>query len=178
MKGDFSRFTFDEGNPYSRVLMQQGRVLIDADWNEAAEIHTYYLRALARDLIGPHGAPTDEDGNDGAGFSIAKRIGDDGKTEIKNDFTIALGRYYVQGILCDNSNPLGYREQGDLPDDGVAFNDGPYVVYLDVWERHITPAETDVVLADPALGAADTCSRARIVWQVKVLPVQAGAAAP
>lgn len=176
MKGDFSRFTFDASSPYSRVLMQQGRVLVDADWNEAAEIHTYYLRALARDLIGPHGGPADEDGNDGAGFSITKRLADDNKTEVKNDFTIAGGRYYVQGILCENAKPIGYRDQAAWPDDGVPFEAKSYVVYLDVWERHITPAETDDVLADPALGSADTCSRAKVIWQVKVLPLPGGAA--
>ena len=34
MKGDFSRDTFDENKNYSSVLMQQGRVMLDADWNE------------------------------------------------------------------------------------------------------------------------------------------------
>lgn len=176
MKGDFSRFTFDEGSSYSRVLMQQGRVVIDADWNESVEIQTYYLRALARDLIGPHGAPATADGDDGAGFSISESV-DDKKNEIKNDFTIAEGHYYVQGILCRNSAAVGYRAQTDWPDDGVAFDVKPYLVYLDVWERHITPAETGDVLADPALEGADTCSRSRVVWQVKVLPLDAVPAA-
>jgi len=172
MKGDFSRFTFDQSSPYSRVLMQQGRVLLDADWNESAEIQTYYLRALARDLIGPHGAPATEDGDDGTGFSLQKSV-DNNKAEMKNDFSIVDGHYYVQGILCRNDAALSYRAQADWPDDGVAFGTGPYLVYLDVWERHITPTETGDVLADPALGGADTCSRARIVWQVKTLALDA-----
>ena len=175
MKGDFSRFTFDEGSPYSRVLMQQGRVLLDADWNESAEIQTYYLRALARDLIGPHGAPAGEDGDEGAGFSLAKSV-DKNNAEVKNDFTIVDGHYYVQGILCRNDARLGYRAQTDWPDDGVAFDAKPHLVYLDVWERHITPAETDDVLADPALSGADTCSRARVVWQVKTFALDAAPA--
>lgn len=175
MKGDFSRFTFDETRPYSRVLMQQGRVLLDADWNESAEIQTYYLRALARDLIGPHGAPTTEDGGNGPGFNIGKSI-DANNSEIKNDFSIDGGHYYVQGILCRNDVSLSYRAQADWPDDAVAFGKGPYLVYLDVWERHITPSETGDVLADPALGGADTCSRARVVWQVKTLALDAAPA--
>ena len=47
MKGDFSRNTFDPGNHYSAVLMQQGRVQVDADWNEQAAIGLHYLRRLA-----------------------------------------------------------------------------------------------------------------------------------
>ena len=34
MKGDFSRLTFDPTKHFSGVRMQQGRVQLDADWNE------------------------------------------------------------------------------------------------------------------------------------------------
>lgn len=44
MSGDYSRFTFDPHNDFSGVLMQQGRVQLDADWNELVAIST----ALAR----------------------------------------------------------------------------------------------------------------------------------
>ncbi len=58
MKGDFSRNSFRRARHYSRVLMQQGRVLLDSDWNEQGSIFAYYLKSLARDLIGPYGGPT------------------------------------------------------------------------------------------------------------------------
>ena len=54
MKGDFSRNTFDPRKHFTRVLMQQGRVQLDADWNEQAAILLHYVRTLAADLIGPH----------------------------------------------------------------------------------------------------------------------------
>ena len=165
MKGDFSRLTFNEVNRYSRVLMQQGRVLLDSDWNEAAEIQIHYLRALARDIIGPHGAPAGPDGAEGTGFLVDKRM--DGANEVNNDFAIGAGRYYVQGILCENAAGAAYRAQPDWtgqPD----FVAGSYLVYLDVWERHIADVEALTSLLDPALGTADTCTRSRIVWQVKV----------
>ena len=38
MKGDFSRDTFDPAKQFTRVLMQQGRVQLDADWNEQIAI--------------------------------------------------------------------------------------------------------------------------------------------
>ena len=57
MKGDFSRDTFDPTKGFSRVLMQQGRVQLDADWNEQAAILLHYLRTLAADLIGPCAGP-------------------------------------------------------------------------------------------------------------------------
>jgi len=59
MKGDFSRVTFDVTKHFSRVLMQQGRVQLDADWNEQTAILLHFLQSLAEDLIGEHGGPAD-----------------------------------------------------------------------------------------------------------------------
>ena len=36
--GDFTRTTFDPTHHYSGVRMQQGRVQLDADWNEQLDI--------------------------------------------------------------------------------------------------------------------------------------------
>ena len=47
MQGDFSRETFDRSHHFTRVLMQQGRVLVDADWNEQAAISRYGIRTHA-----------------------------------------------------------------------------------------------------------------------------------
>ena len=38
MGGDYTRFTFDPKKHYAGVLKQQGRVDLDADWNELVEI--------------------------------------------------------------------------------------------------------------------------------------------
>ena len=38
MRGDFTRDSFDRRHHYTRVLMQQGRVQLDADWNEQSAI--------------------------------------------------------------------------------------------------------------------------------------------
>ena len=52
MKGDFSRDTFDPGKHYTGVLMQQGRVQLDADWNEQQSIHHHRIATQTRDVIG------------------------------------------------------------------------------------------------------------------------------
>ncbi len=62
MKGDFSRFTFDPGKNYTGVLMQQGRVQLDADWNAQLEMDAYYRRNLAADIIGAFGVPEHDPG--------------------------------------------------------------------------------------------------------------------
>ena len=40
-------------------------------------------------------------------------------------------------------------------------------MYLDVWERHVTALEDDDI-REKALGGADTTTRCKVVWQVKV----------
>jgi photosystem II stability/assembly factor-like uncharacterized protein len=65
MKGDLSRNTFDRALHHSAVRLQQGRVVTDADWNEQADIARYRAERLARDTIGPCGAPLD-----GAGYAL------------------------------------------------------------------------------------------------------------
>lgn len=168
-RGDFTRDTFDPCRHFSRVLMQQGRVQLDSDWNEQVSIITHYLRTLTADLVGPHGAPRQNDGATGEGFKISA----DGKS-----FRIHLGHYYVDGILCHNyvnegelGDELLYSEQPDNPltskDKEAGLPDGGHLVYLDVWERHLSYVEDDY-MREKALGGPDTATRAKVVWQVKV----------
>src|SRR5260221_14053612 len=103
MKGDFPRVTFNPAKHFSRVLLQQGRVALDADHNEQNAILLHYLRTLARDLIGPYAAPTD---NPGFLLSYDPKL---------KDLVIGAGRYYVDGILveCDQDRP--YSQQPACP---------------------------------------------------------------
>ena len=52
MKNDITRDTFHRVKHFSRVLMQQGRVQLDADWNEQADILRYRDETEASDVIG------------------------------------------------------------------------------------------------------------------------------
>jgi hypothetical protein len=157
MKGDFTRDTFDRNNRYSRVLMQQGRVQLDADWNEQAAIMLHQLRSLAVDLIGPAWAV-------GGGFQLQK-------TPDGNDFTIKKGRFYVDGIACELAQDLSFLAQPGLSDADRHWSiDRIYLIYIDVWERLVTAAEHDA-LREVALGGADTTARAQIAWQVRLLPI-------
>lgn len=254
-RGDFSRDTFDPLKHFRRVFMQQGRVQLDADWNEQTSILLHYLRTLAADLIGPQGGPAGA-----VGFVIGPVPF---PSPVQNDFRIGLGHYYVDGILCEaDSTPVAisippafqgssvtvqsvtvrvdhwtldglpfqdnqfvevfndvqlpnvspvfsptvvqitnpqqaqltltlkgalanlssatnpklrrvitYLTQPDYPippDETLAANH-TYLIYLDVWERHITYVEDDSI-REVALGGSDTASRAKVVWQVKAAP--------
>jgi hypothetical protein len=49
---------------------------------------------------------------------------------------------------------------------------GAYLVYLDVWERHLTALD-DPALREVALGGPDTTTRVQTVWQVRAVPLAA-----
>jgi hypothetical protein len=195
MKGDNSRDTFQREKHYRNVRMQQGRVQIDADWNELADIVDYLLAATAGDIIGgpaavgappfPVGAPPAP--GQGA-FAVTPTSGS------PNNLQIAPGRLYVDGVLAElNQPPSGgtflYTQQPDLPMPGApfpAFNTGAfpfpalingqqYLAYLDVWQRHITAIE-DPLIREVALGGPDTATRSQTVAQVKLFPVTGGTA--
>ena len=152
MKGDFTRSTFRPEKHYSRVLQQQGRVQLDADWNEALDILAYRDRTARIDIIGHCCAPQSN-----AGFEIAASGG---------GLTIGAGRYYAAGMLVENETALPFTAQIDLPDAELPEAAGRYLFYLDVWERHITALE-DPDIREVALGGPDTATRAQIVSQVK-----------
>ena len=159
MRGDFSRDTFDPLRHFSRVLVQQGRLQLDADSNEQSDILLHYLRTLASDLMGGHAGPD-------KGFLVEKPAA--GMDPL--NFTIAGGRYYVGGVLAENeTDKLEYIKQPWYnKDDDALVNNKPNLVYLDVWERHVTALDDDSI-RDVALGQADTTTRAQIAWQVRRL---------
>lgn len=165
MNGDLSRLIFRPERHYSRVVVQQGRVSLDADANAEASILLHYMRALAADLIGPFGGP----GQD-PGFEIGYTATAQGGT-----LSIGPGHYYVDGILCEAeetepidyfAQPDGYFSQAD-PRDTPGLPDVPFLVWLKVWERYISWVE-DPDLREVALGVngPDTTGRTRVVWQV------------
>lgn len=245
MKGDYTRFTFEQEKHYNAVRMQQGRVQMDADWNEHIDIQAYLSRTETIDVIGRCGVPKGE-----SGFKIDVLNPDAGGRG--DALTIGAGRIYVDGILCEldevaqlnqleaegsvTDASLGelsvwvvaegpklksqqwvrieggahdgvvaqilvlaqgpatdprtrlsflattvpaassgsltvralitYEAQPDYPDPPTVAA-GNYLVYLDVWERHITALE-DPDIREVALGGPDTATRTQTIWQMKL----------
>jgi hypothetical protein len=179
MFGDFSRSLFRKTHHHSGVFLQQGRPLIDADWNEQVSIYMHYFRTLAADIIGDHGGPIQE-----CGFEImtdaeagsGKQGGKSKSTSSLNpravDFRIGKGRYYVNGVCCENDHHVLFSEQSDWPVDKKQLpnlESSAVLIYLDVWERHIGDIEYPG-LRDVALPIESAC-RLRVVWQVKACDV-------
>jgi hypothetical protein len=52
MKGDFSKWQFDKTDNFNGVLHQQGKVLLDSDWNAQTTIETDWQDTAGQDVIG------------------------------------------------------------------------------------------------------------------------------
>jgi hypothetical protein len=156
MKGDFTRFTFDRRKHYSGIRMQQGRAQLDADWNELGDIHKYRREVEYRDFIGTPGVPR-------AAAGLGVRAWPDGA-----GLTLSAGRLYADGHLCENEADVAITAQPDLPGYVLPTADGLYLAYADVWEHNVTAIE-DPALREPALGGAETATRIKTLWQVKLL---------
>jgi hypothetical protein len=181
MKGDFSRWNFKRSKHGAGLLHQQGRVWLDADWNEDTATRLELLREETVDIVGGCGVP-----EPGTAFRIAPNPD---PNSAPDDFVItggagAGGRAYVGGLLCTLEQSVTYLTQPDLPDPPRLKLAGPAspapppanaplqtaIVYLEAWQRLITYLEDDE-LREIALGGPDTAARLRTVAQVKLLPV-------
>ena len=177
MKADTTRSTFNASKHYNGVRMQQGRVQIDADWNEQIDITGHRIETETLDVIGYCGAPMHD-----SGFHIVASANDLTAEEQKlsenqnppaaaaGDLLISGGRYYVDGTMCENEHIVAYTKQPDLPNLQVVTQAGTWLAYVDVWSRNITALE-DASIREVALGGPDTATRSKSVWQVKLFRV-------
>ena len=189
MSFDNSRFTFNPRNNYSGVVMEQGRVQLDSDWNEWLAELNRRIQAGTLDLLGSAVYPATTP----YAFQITATIS--GGTD---QLTIGPGRMYVDGLLAENHGDpaaavwdpalaelsgspqpppaaaigaVDYTKQPYLPGATIPAG-GPFLAYLDVWVRPVTYIE-DPNLIDKAVGV-DTTGRLQTVWQVKLMPVPQG----
>jgi hypothetical protein len=190
MSFDNSRFTFDPWKNYSGVVMEQGRVQLDSDWNEWLAELNRRIQAGTLDMLGSAVYPATTP----YAFQINATTSSSGTSQL----TIGPGRMYVDGLLAENHGDpaaavwdpalaelsgspqpppatevgaIDYTKQPYLPGATIPAG-GPFLAYLDVWVRPVTYIE-DPNLIDKAVGV-DTTGRLQTVWQVKLMPVPQG----
>src|SRR5579871_2592967 len=94
MSFDCSRFTFNPLNDYLGVVMQQGRVQLDSDWNEWQAQFARRIQAGTLDIVGRAAYPIKITPD---AFRITPSS-DNGALTV----TIGPGRMYVDGLLAEN----------------------------------------------------------------------------
>jgi hypothetical protein len=142
--------------------MQQGRVTVEADWNEAQLIASETTRLEALDFVGPAGTPDN-------GYAISLIGG-------SFDFDIGAGVMYVGGMRAWLPEGLEYSQQAqndwmDWSNDAnwlpvpTALPATNEYVYLFLREQEVSAVE-DSDQKDVALGGPDTAQRTRLVQHV------------
>lgn len=182
MSGDYSRHRFDPRNHYAGVKMQQGRVQLDADWNEWTDAIDRHTRAETVDTFGVFPSP----GISGVAV-VSPQTPDAFLIEVSGGgLSIGQGRMYVDGLLAENfgdedgpqafdpllaelrgQSPLSWAQQPYHPDPVDLPGAGPHLAYLEVWQREVGHLQRPD-LVEIALGV-DTTNRTQTVWQVRLL---------
>ncbi|MFZ6178946.1 right-handed parallel beta-helix repeat-containing protein [Nannocystis pusilla] len=170
---DLSRHLFRPANRYVGLRMQQGRPVLDSDFSEGEMLDDEDQRAVAVDVIGPHGSPD-------MGFEVQSP-----STSVY-DFSILSGSYYLGGLRHEIvgttvstsgtataagvafAAPQRFRAQSDWlqATRSDAFPQPPSLpvearrdlVYLVGWEQEVSVVE-DREFHEMALGGPDTTVR-------------------
>ena len=182
---DISRLLHQPRKHYTGARLQQGRVILDSDFNEAALLGDEDQRRVLRDLIGPTGSPD-------AGFSVALATGDaviPQPVEYNGDapvdvlpYRLNSGTLYVGGLrFVQEERDIAGEVAGEivalqneylqidatdapLADEGQTHSQ---LVYVQAWEQDVTPVE-DEEFRERSLGGIDTSTRVRRMAQVIV----------
>lgn len=167
MASDRARISYDPTRKWRGLVAQQGRVTVEADWNEAATIDAAQDRAVTRDVVGPVGSP------DG-GYLV--KVGQPSSPPAATaDLTVGKGTLYLGGERLDLQADVDVDDQADWLDPlsgtlwvapepaqqspPAADNE---LVYLLAIEQEVSARE-DPALADVALGGPDTMQRLRVL---------------
>ena len=159
MNGDYTKVPLRRDERWTGARMLQGRVLLDHDWNLNLDAAATATQRLAADAIGAAGVVVGSD---------AFKVGVTSSGTL--DLTVQPGRIWVDGLAAFAPAPFDYLDQDQiepLPVDGTAL------VYLDVFEEHVQPAEDPLDLVDPALAPIDSTARTRVGYRVRVEPTTA-----
>ena len=185
MPSDRTRTSDDLRERYKAVVMQQGRVILDRDWN--VTLQGLSSRRTGEDSrrrgsmrLGPMARPTAAFAITLPETSFSTHAFSIDSAPAAWDFLIAPGTMYVGGQRCvvlpaaaPNQPPWSYFNQPDWldPPGPTAFSEPSRsgstneYIYIHVYEQEVSAVE-DSDLLDVALGGPDTTARRRLMWRV------------
>src|SRR4051812_20655328 len=102
MSSDRACISYDERRRYRGVVTQQGRVTLEADWNEDRTTGAELLRAETLDVVGPSGTPDD-------GFRVQAQTP-------PYDVEVGPGTLYVGGERVVLGETVSYGDQSEWLD--------------------------------------------------------------
>src|SRR5215471_3605359 len=171
MASDRARVSYDPSRHYQSVVMQQGRVTLEADVNEAEVLASELLREETLDIVGPAGTPDN-------GYEVSGNTA----THQAFDFHVGPGTMYVGGERVSLESGIDYSTQPEWLDHdgdplwvnaaaGAGVFGGPELIELFLREQEVSAVE-DTTLREVALGGPDTAQRSRLIQRILRLPVK------
>lgn len=193
MPADRSRRTDGPRHGYTGVVAQQGRVILDRDFNAGQGLTAARIATDALDFVGPCGTPDN-------GFEISLPGLSPPATPFWSppvtpplesppvtvgagaDFLISPGTMYVGGERAEfpawqdgHAVTYSYFDQPDDPAPPQPNADAQReLVYLELTEQEVSAVE-DPDLLEVALGGPDTTQRLKLLRRVRRMPVRAAA---
>ena len=177
MKGDFSILDYEPEANFTGVLHQQGRVLLDRDWNESDRITRHLRGLLGRDTIGANVAAVPASEVDS--LKVTQAVSDGSAVDV----TLLPGRLWVDGLPLHvpGTDPVtlpaeyyGPPVSDPEPDAGSIGAGVRDAVVLEVWEEALNAFQEPEGLLEPALGGVDTTERVRLVYALRLLRLASG----
>jgi len=170
MKGDFSKLRFNPLENFTGVMHQQGRALLDQDWNASSQIIRHQRQILGRDTIGPHVAAVPTELRDS--FKVTKAISNGATVEI----LLEPGRVWLDGRMLqvdERPNPLVAEYltppiQTPQADPATIPSGVRDAVILEVWEEAFSGFQDPLNLIEPALGGVDTTERVKLFHRLRL----------
>lgn len=174
MKGDFSKRTdprIIRKLNWSGVLHQQGKLLLDSDWNEQTGITLNWRDQSGRDIVGAGVAAIPVQ------VSNSFRILEE-SLELRSEgltFKITPGRMWADGILiylvkCRKKINNSKIERIALEQPHFPEKDSNrYAILLEVWREAINGFQIPELLLEPALDGVDTTERYQTAFAFRYL---------
>jgi len=183
MKGDFSKWDSLRRKNHRGVLHQQGRVLLDSDWNAQTRNMIDWQDQAAHDAIGPGVAAVPASTPDSFKVSGAKvqpsgeiRIDiHPGRVWADGLLTFQTGRYRHPGGVVQRTADYFTEPIQDPPSSSESVGNGIRdAVILEVWQEALNGFQVPNELIEPALGGPDTTERIHTASRLRLLRLEDG----
>lgn len=177
MNGDFSQWRFDPAENYDGVLHQQGRVLLDQDWNASSAIERHQRAAAARDAFGANVAAVPASAPQS--LKVTTASASTGAVQV----TLSPGTVWADGIRVEvgGTTPITrtatylapplQSPQASPTTIAAGIRDA---VILDVWQESFSAFQDPASLIEPALGGPDTTERVKTAYALRLLRLLPG----
>ena len=181
MKGDFSRWSFDETTNAHGVLHQQGRVLLDADWNAQTRLVTRWQDEAGQAAFGHGVAAVPAEWRDSFEISQAELL-PGGIVRL----TVAPGQLWADGLLLhlvgDQPDleatvlrPAEHLEPPlQTPPTDIGATGTRDAVVLEVHREALNGFQVPAELIEAALGGPDTTERMQAAFRFRLLRLAEG----